>query len=142
MYQLNYHSKSIDNLSFTDLENILAEANTFNSSINITGCLIYHNNSFVQILEGEKKDVLEVFSKIKKDKRHHKVNVLWENKTDKRYFEEWNMAYYQPNVSNIKLFVNNLLLLSEFSEKSSGALLSFWANVKSVIGNGKINEKK
>ncbi|AKP50841.1 BLUF domain-containing protein [Cyclobacterium amurskyense] len=138
MYQLNYHSISKPGLNFEELDNILKKANAVNSEKNITGCLIYHNNRFVQILEGEKEDVLNVYNKIKSDKRHNTVTLLWENPVDKRYFPEWNMAYHQPNNSNIIEFVNNLLLLSDLSDRSTSTLLSFWATVRKILNDGKI----
>lgn len=138
MYQLNYHSKAIDELQLQDLNDILGEANVANNARNITGCLIYHNNSFVQILEGKKKDVLYIFDKIKTDKRHHSLTVLWENHVDKQYFEEWNMAFYRPANLDVQNFVNNLLLLSEFSDRSSGSLLSFWGSVRKILRDGPV----
>lgn len=136
MYQLNYHSKSKSDLNLEDLDHILNEATIRNSAHDITGCLIYHNKSFVQILEGNKKDVLLVFKKIKEDKRHHTVTLLWENNVDGRFFSEWNMAYYRPNEDSVIQYVNNLLLLSLLSERSSGSLLSFWETVRNILRNG------
>lgn len=133
MYQLNYHSVSNPGLNSNDLDNILEKAIAVNSQKNITGCLIYHNNRFVQILEGEKKDVLQVYKKIKTDTRHQTVTLLWENPIDKRYFPEWNMAYHKPNSQNIIQFVNNLMLLSKLSDRSTSSLLSFWAAVRKIV---------
>ncbi|WP_435416445.1 BLUF domain-containing protein [Polaribacter aestuariivivens] len=135
MYQLNYHSISKSELNYNELNHILENAIENNSSKNITGCLVYHNNRFVQILEGNKSDVVQIFEKIKLDQRHHSVTLLWENDIDRRFFPEWNMAYHQPKNSNLIQFINNLLLLSEFSDKTTGSLLSFWATVKNILSN-------
>ncbi|MHA7943988.1 BLUF domain-containing protein [Formosa sp. 3Alg 14/1] len=133
MYQLNYHSKSIPELELVHLENILETASVINASKDVTGCLIYHNHSFVQILEGEKKDVLEIFEKIKADNRHDSITLLWENYVEKRYFNRWSMAFHRPEDQFSTQFVNNLLMLSSFSEKSSGSLRSFWGHVRRVL---------
>ncbi|WP_179336026.1 BLUF domain-containing protein [Winogradskyella costae] len=135
MYQLNYHSKSKLGLELEDLDNILAKANTINSEKAITGCLIYHNSSFVQILEGNKIDVLRVFEKIKSDQRHHTITLLWENNIEDRLFSEWNMAYHRPNSESIKEYINNLLLLSMLSDKSKASLLSFWTSVRRILSD-------
>ncbi|REE07938.1 BLUF domain-containing protein [Winogradskyella pacifica] len=135
MYQLNYHSKSKLGLELEDLDNILAKANIVNSERNITGCLIYHNKSFVQILEGHKNDVLQVFEKIKNDQRHHTITLLWENNVEDRFFTEWNMAYHKPNSESIKEYINNLLLLSMLSDKSKASLLSFWTSVRRILSD-------
>lgn len=140
MYQLNYRSESIPELESKDLADILEEANARNSEKNITGCLIYHEKSFVQILEGNKIDVLEIYEKITTDKRHHKVTLLWENDVESRYFTEWNMAYHQPEDRNLKLYVNNLLLLSQLSNRSSASLLSFWATVRTILRGDEVRE--
>ncbi|WP_373519518.1 BLUF domain-containing protein [Pricia sp.] len=136
MYQLNYHSVSRPGLGLEDFDQILEEATAENSSRNISGCLVYHNSRFVQILEGRKKDVLKVYRKIKADKRHHSVTLLWESDVESRYFDEWNMAFYRPGDENVKRFVNKLKLLSALSERTSGALLSFWASVGNILRNG------
>lgn len=133
MYQLNYHSKSRLGLEREDLDDILKEAISANAARNISGCLIYHNGSFVQILEGRKKDVLHIYKKIKADERHHKIILLWENQVDKRFFAEWNMAYHHPDDKNVKQFVNNLLLLSQLSDMASRSLLSFWSTVGKIL---------
>ncbi|MFD2916073.1 BLUF domain-containing protein [Psychroserpens luteus] len=138
MYQLNYHSQSKSKLEIKDLERILEESTVRNKERNITGCLIYHNNSFVQILEGKKKDILDVYEKIKTDERHHNVILLYKNPIDKRCFTDWNMAYHQPNDQYIIQFVNNLLLLSQLSDKASNSLLTFWGQVRRILKSGPI----
>lgn len=135
MYQLNYRSTAKTDLKLIDLDAILTTASTINATKNITGCLIYHNNSFVQILEGNKKDVQLVYEKIESDPRHQEISLLWEADVEKRYFKEWNMAYYKPNDKNMVQFVNNMLLLSQLSDRSSGSLLSFWSNVHKILKN-------
>lgn len=140
MYQLNYRSVAKPGLTLEELNKILETATTVNRDKNITGCLIYHNNSFVQILEGEEKDVKEIYEGIKKDDRHLNVTLMWENQVSKRFFEDWSMAYYNPQDKGIQQFVNNMLLLTEFSNKSSGSLFSFWETVRRVISSGDVNE--
>ncbi|MCK7591666.1 BLUF domain-containing protein [Subsaxibacter sp. CAU 1640] len=136
MYQLNYRSKAAPNLTQEDINNILNTATTVNEEKNITGCLIYHNDSFVQILEGKKEDVLDVYEKIKNDPRHYDVHLLWENNVNGRYFEEWSMAFHNPENKGIQLFINNLLIFSEITDRSSGSLYSFWGNVRRVLLGG------
>ncbi len=136
MFQLTYHSKAELNLLNTDLENILKVA-TFNNEIhNVTGCLIYYKGNFIQILEGDRKSVIETYNTVKRDSRHNTVQLLWDCDVAKRYFDGWNMAYYNPDANDEKQFEANLLLLSSLSEKNSSSLISFWATVAKVV-NGK-----
>jgi len=136
MYQLNYRSIAAPNLTSEDINNILETANAVNTQKNITGCLIYHNKHFVQILEGDKADVLKVYEKIMTDPRHHSVNLLWESNVNDRHFEEWSMAFHHPDQKDTNQFVSNLLLLSEITDRSSGSLYSFWGNVRRILLGG------
>ncbi|AWG21989.1 hypothetical protein FFWV33_10915 [Flavobacterium faecale] len=136
MYQLNYCSIASSGADLKDLNEILNTAIKRNAVKNITGCLIYHNNYFVQILEGDKQAVLDLYEKIKKDKKHHSVTLLWENSVDSRHFEEWNMAFYQPEENNMKQFVANFMYLATLADRSTGTLLSFWASVRKILDDG------
>ncbi len=133
MYQLTYLSFAKPDLKLQDLDDILESATTANAVRNISGCLIYYKDSFVQILEGSQEDVLYIYKKIETDPRHHSVTMLWENEVDNKFFEEWNMAFYRPDNNNVKDFVNNLLILSKLSDKSSSSLLSFWVTVGKIL---------
>ena len=133
IYQLTYQSKSIDTLDQNTLNLILNESISSNSKLKITGCLIFYNGHFTQILEGNKKDVLLVYDKILKDKRHHLIELLWENSSDKRYFEKWDMGFYSPEQGDEFLFINNYKLLSHFADKSIGSSLRFWASVEKIL---------
>lgn len=140
MFQLSYHSKSTTKLHDVDLQNILDTAILNNAANDITGCLIYHNSCFVQILEGNESDLMQLFEKIKEDPRHKEVTLLWENDVDKRTFDNWNMAYYQLNNETEKQFLSNLSLLSTLSEKSSLSLLTFWAAISKIVDGTRLNQ--
>lgn len=132
IYQLSYRSKATENSDLLQLDTILTDAVLANEKANISGCLIYHNGYFVQILEGSKNDVTTIYGKISKDIRHYNLNLLWEGAADKRYFEKWNMLYHKPSSEHIKIYLNNLHLLAQFSEKATASLLSFWVEVRKI----------
>lgn len=137
MYQLNYRSQARKDLQMKDLEAILSSANLTNTAFDISGCLIFHNGYFLQILEGDKEDVLAIYEKIKKDSRHEAVTLLGESVVEKRTFPEWNMAYHEPEDKSMRQFVHNLILVAEFSDKSSESLKSFWLEVRKILLGGK-----
>ncbi len=140
MYQLTYRSISRSDLLTADLESIFETAHATNASMDISGCLIYHDRHFVQILEGNKSDVLHLYKKILEDDRHHSAIMLWDSNVEGRYFEEWEMAFYQPSHNNLKEYVNNLLMLSQFSERTSASLLRFWAAVGTILRGDTSNQ--
>ncbi|MDE1254677.1 BLUF domain-containing protein [Vibrio aestuarianus] len=91
--KLIYTSSMSDKCNLDEIDNILAEAIERNASKNITGVLYYSNYYFFQCLEGTNDDVEEVFSLIKKDKRHTNVMLVEKTSIATREFGEWAMAY-------------------------------------------------
>ena len=138
MYELIYRSVAKDDLNADDIEKILETARNFNFQNEITGCLLFHNNEFIQILEGEKHKLLELYDSIKKDKRHRNVMLLAEAEKQERVFPNWSMAYHQlsenDNINIDKLlFVNNFVTLSELIEKPTHVTRLFWLMAKQLL---------
>ena len=63
----------------------------------ITGFLLYHRGEFVQLLEGERDTVRQVyFDYIVRDPRHTNVNLCWDCEIGQGSFRDWSMAFYRP----------------------------------------------
>ena len=93
MYYLVYSSTAQEGLNEVELHEILSASARNNEPLDITGMLLFHKNTFIQMLEGPKENVLDLFNKIKKDGRHHGVLTLYEGETDHRFFPHWRMAF-------------------------------------------------
>ena len=93
MFELIYVSTAANRMTKDNLQSILMESMRHNSDHNITGILLYDQGSFCQVLEGEKKDVLSIFKKIKKDKRHMNVITVSEKDIQYREFSAWSMRF-------------------------------------------------
>lgn len=138
MYQLTYSSVARANCNAADILDILNKSQKNNKALDITGCLVYHNDCFVQILEGSKKNIIDIYNIIKNDIRHSHVKLLWKGPSEQRVFKSWNMAYYSlddKKINRVELdqFEKNLLLLSTFEKASSGASKLFWTVVRGLI---------
>ena len=88
MYELVYNSiadpRDIDE---ADLKGILAASRQHNQLRGITGFLLYHRGEFVQLLEGERDTVRQVyFDYIVRDPRHTNVNLCWIVKSGRAVF--------------------------------------------------------
>ncbi|SHJ80151.1 BLUF domain-containing protein [Pseudozobellia thermophila] len=143
IYKLTYESNASAPFDQLGVEQILSAARTRNKAMDITGCLVYHNGCFVQILEGDRSHVTKVFKRIAQDTRHSNVRLVCEEVDDKRSFSDWNMAYFDPTMqgidtSDLQNFERNLLMLSDFSDKLSATVNLFWFNVRKAILNLKI----
>lgn len=92
-YQIVYYSTAVRPFSEQDLIDLLTVANNYNSKSGITGCLVYANNKFIQLLEGEREAVLSLFERIKRDPRHSDVTVTVEMTVNQKLFPDWGMAF-------------------------------------------------
>ena len=96
IFELIYYSTASPDLSTNDILNILENSRDFNSKNEITGCLLYHNNEFVQLIEGEEEAVKKLYAKIESDKRHSNLIIVIQDNIAGRSFKNWSMAYYKP----------------------------------------------
>lgn len=85
MYELLYCSSASQDLTPNDITDILEISRKCNSEREITGCLLYYEKQFIQIIEGDKQLIKDLFANIEKDIRHENVILLGENKKEKRF---------------------------------------------------------
>lgn len=93
LYELIYTSLASKEMNPDDLKSILEISRANNEASDITGILMYHNRTFIQLLEGPKEEVLSTYERIKNDDRHSQVNKFWDNDIEKRNFDSWSMAF-------------------------------------------------
>jgi hypothetical protein len=92
-YQIMYSSQATRPLTVNDLEEILTDARTGNQARNVSGALVYVDDVFFQLIEGDKEVIQNLMASIASDSRHHSVKVFYEAEVDVRAFESWSMAY-------------------------------------------------
>ncbi len=97
LYHLAYVSEATRLPTSNDLTDILDTARSFNASVGITGMLLYKDSAFVQVLEGSKAKVVELYNRIKDDPRHRRVRTLINEDLEAREFSEWSMGFQNLN---------------------------------------------
>lgn len=123
----------------TDREiwNLLKTSAINNQEAGITGCLIYHNQTFVQILEGPKYKVTALMEKIRLDIRHSKIKVVHEESCEERTFSEWAMGYLDSQAAldqdEIDKFENRILELSRLYSNANESVRMFWVYVAMLM---------
>ncbi|MFM2326920.1 MAG: hypothetical protein RIR31_1122 [Bacteroidota bacterium] len=138
MYELVYCSLAKRSLNENDILDILNTAKAFNSKNGITGCLLYYKNEFIQILEGEKKAVKELYKNIQHDSRHSAVTLMIDDELEDRKFNDWSMAYYELNNQHMdelgnSIFVENFMALSNLARQTTLTVKLFWKMAKLLI---------
>jgi hypothetical protein len=100
-FRLIYSSEATPGLAAAELEEMLAESRIRNKAHGVTGVLLFVEGAFLQILEGEKDDVLGLMERIERDPRHRGVKVFYEQEVDERAFASWSMAYLSPSAEEV-----------------------------------------
>jgi hypothetical protein len=95
--QVIYISQAIRPMKQEDIEELVATASHNNRQLGITGALLYIENSFVQVLEGEDAPITRLLATIESDPRHRNMRILSDRTIDFRNFEDWSMAYVKPD---------------------------------------------
>ena len=122
LYELIYRSDAMPNISEKDIENILSTARGFNEANEITGCLLFNNNQFLQLLEGEYDIVTALYDRIKEDPRHQNHVILHMRKTDYRVYPNWTMAFQSMDKSQVKSKGRGITQFTEFEADKNSAL--------------------
>jgi hypothetical protein len=91
--QLIYTSAATSPFDEAELTELLEVARTNNAALDVTGLLLYHEGSFIQVLEGERAVVDQLYDKIARDPRHHGAQILFSGFQDHRDFTDWSMGF-------------------------------------------------
>lgn len=98
VYQLAYVSHSRSSLDPAMLTDILSVSKRNNTRDGITGVMMYHDELFFQVLEGERSLVENCyFERIRHDPRHRCLSIAWSDFAERRSFTDWAMGYAGPD---------------------------------------------
>lgn len=130
MYELLYCSSARQDLTTDDIVEILYTSRKWNTDNDITGCLLYYDKQFIQILEGDEKSVKALFFNIRKDIRHENITLLKENEKKKRFFSGWSLAFKELSLSDMEnidkvLSVNNFITYNALDFELTKAMKIF-----------------
>jgi len=90
--RLLYVSQTTQPMSRTDLTGLASFSAARNAVFDITGILLYSGGYFIQLLEGAKPLVTDLYPRIVADPRHKDVEQLLFEAAPSRIFTNWNMG--------------------------------------------------
>lgn len=93
LHRVIYVSASPSLLPGADVAELLEGSRRRNAAINVTGLLLYHEGSFLQILEGPVEAVTRLYGTIRNDTRHRQIITLWSGAVKERVFADWRMGF-------------------------------------------------
>ena len=94
LVELSYLSEAVSDMSFLGLMRLLESARAFNQTNGISGILLYDNQQFGQIIEGERASVMKAWKRIQEDKRHHRIELLEIREISERSYPDWLLRFY------------------------------------------------
>jgi hypothetical protein len=110
LVRLLYASRAASAVTAEMTESILQQSRAKNPELGITGVLCHGGDVFMQVLEGGRGPVNELYNTIVRDARHQQVMVLHYREVPERRFSGWTMGY-------VRLDKINPSLLLKYSEK-------------------------
>ena len=101
IYYLLYYGVENFNFKHNDFNELLEQARNRNEQLEITGKLIYCEGTFIQLLEGNKKNVDDVFASITRDHRLIATKLVTDGMVAQRYFKDWSMDFEEISLDAI-----------------------------------------
>jgi hypothetical protein len=110
LVRLLYASRATEALTPEIVDGILASSRKGNPALGITGLLCYSGDTFIQVIEGGRDTVSQLYSRITRDERHRDVVLLKYEEITERRFAGWTMG--QVNLNRV-----NPSILLKYSER-------------------------
>lgn len=133
LIQLVYVSRATQKFTLSDVTDLLCKARISNKQESITGMLLYDGESFMQVIEGERPEVLELYAKIKRDPRHDNLVHVFDKSIPKRQFPDWSMGYQdmsdevQAGVDGLNDFFSSRTCLADVDSGRALRILEVFA---------------
>jgi len=86
---------------------ILRSSIANNKAADISGVLCQGTGLYMQVLEGERRVVNDMFYRIVADSRHRHVELLSMEEIQKRQFDQWSMALVHLNANDPMVKMNH-----------------------------------
>lgn len=147
MFALIYRSTATLGFDVGEVQRMLDRARVNNHINEITGCLLYHNGCFLQLIEGNEEDVRNLFSNIENDDRHMDVEVLYTEKIHERMFSSWSMLFTNleddrdDGGEKLRLF-NELFHSSGIPAAPNRSKFVLWEHVHGIVSSDCIDSER
>jgi hypothetical protein len=140
LVRLLYASRAATALTDGVVDSILEQAGRATAARGITGLLCSSGDLFIQVLEGGRDEVCELFNAIVRDRRHVDVRLLVYEEILERRFAGWTMGQVDLSRVNPSLLLkySDRAALNPFSGsgRASMTLLEELIDTGSVVSRG------
>ncbi len=103
--RLIYASEITTPLTSSAVQEIVDKARAANQRRQLTGMLAFDSRSFLQVLEGRREAVSQLFCQIAADPRHQRVQLLESVPMEERLFATWSMGFAAADADGREAFL-------------------------------------
>ena len=127
-----YVSHATRPMSQSDLDRLLANAQYRIAREDITGCLLYCEGNFIQLIEGPAEPLQRLYASICADTRHAGIYQIVDEPVASREFSGWAMGYSSADLQDFTTLHRSMLSgidAAQGSERPFGSRLllhDFW----------------
>jgi len=123
--QVIYISKATDDFTDAELRELAKVAARINKLHGITGALLYIDNCFIQVIEGDEYSMSDLLAKLQADPRHHDIRIISDQLEECRHFADWSMGLISTPDDERPRVVTELRSVSGISdgEKASDTIM-------------------
>ena len=114
MHEIIYASRTPEPMRPDALTDLLEVSRRHNAAASVTGMLLYSDQSFLQLLEGDELAVEEVYGRISRDPRHVDLRILQSGPRTARRFDGWAMGFAAPDADGLARDVPGFLPATRF----------------------------
>ena len=107
LMRLIYASEAVQTLSPGQVDDILRTARARNQQRDITGLLAFDYRCFLQLLEGDREALSDLYARLLRDARHGRLLLIHCAPIDERQFSDWSMGYVAAGPSQRRLLLRH-----------------------------------
>jgi len=116
IFQLIYTCALTLDMECNELKAIAHDSRAHNQKLGITGILLCKDGSALQVLEGERSKVKNLYERITQDERVTNPLILIQRTATKREFPNWSMGYRNASESDCEFNLTGDRLSDVFSK--------------------------
>lgn len=105
--QLIYASEASAPMLSDDIEGILKDARKKNSSLDLTGILMFDRQFFLQLIEGDPQQLSDLYARLAMDRRHKRLKILQFDAIEQRTFSDWSMGFAGASLANQQVYLQH-----------------------------------
>ena len=105
--RLIYASEAAEALDPPKVQALLDHARAANRLRDITGMLIFDSRNFLQVIEGDRQLLSDLYGRFVHDTRHRRLLLISSEEIGERLFSEWSMGFAAAQPSRRGLYLRH-----------------------------------